>query len=220
MAEELTGCLWYMGDVLGGNLGEYRIILSGDALQVLMWNNGAYSTNFSVPFTDTTDWHSVKLTWMEGEETLLTLDGVTTSVTNGSPLGDFASGAGLHAMGGYPEGFAGGNGFAGMTRNVKIYDTYDPASALLGDLNADGFVGGDDLDIVRSFWGQNVEAGNLLQGDPSGDGFVGGDDLDIVRGNWGGGTPPAPGAVPEPAALLLLVGGLLAAILRRPSRQS
>ena len=79
---------------------------------------------------------------------------------------------------------------------------------LAGDLNDDGFVGGDDLDIVRSFWGQNVTAGDLLSGDPSGDGFVGGDDLDIVRANWGQGTPPAPNAIPEPSSLLLLVCAL------------
>jgi len=93
--------------------------------------------------------------------------------------------------------------------------------ALDGDLNSDGFVGGDDLDIVRSFWGQNVPAGDLLQGDPSGDGFVGGDDLDIVRANWGQGTPPAPSAVPEPASwILLLVGAVfaMAAGWRRVSR--
>jgi len=80
--------------------------------------------------------------------------------------------------------------------------------SLAGDLNSDGFVGGDDLDIVRSFWGQNVTAGDLLQGDPSNDGFVGGDDLDIVRANWGQGTPPAPGAVPEPSMFVLLLGAL------------
>ena len=75
---------------------------------------------------------------------------------------------------------------------------------LSGDLNADGFVGGDDLDIVRSRWGQNVPPGCRLCGDPSGDGFVGGDDLDIVRSTWGNGTPPAPTAVPEPATWMML----------------
>ena len=70
-----------------------------------------------------------------------------------------------------------------------------------GDLNGDGFVGGGDLDIVRSFWGQSVTPGNLLHGDPSGDGFVGGDDLDEVRAHWGEGTPP--NAVPEPSTLIL-----------------
>jgi len=101
----------------------------------------------------------------------------------------------------------------GLT-DVQVAAHYDAADlvaeTLPGDLNDDGFVGGDDLDIVRSFWGQNVTPGDLLQGDPSGDGFVGGDDLDIVRGNWGTGTPPAAGAVPEPSMLAGLVGLCLA----------
>jgi len=91
-------------------------------------------------------------------------------------------------------------------------DTSNPVGSapLPGDLNGDGFVGGDDLDIVRGFWGQNVTPGDLLSGDPSGDGFVGGDDLDIVRGSWGQGTPPAAGAVPEPVALVFFATGMLA----------
>jgi len=87
--------------------------------------------------------------------------------------------------------------------NIVIKNGY--ASSLEGDLNDDGFVGGDDLDIVRSFWGQNVPSGDLLSGDPSGDGFVGGDDLDIVRANWGQGMPPTPATVPEPSSFLLLL---------------
>jgi len=86
----------------------------------------------------------------------------------------------------------------------------DDGSGLAGDLNSDGFVGGDDLDIVRSFWGQNVTLGDLLSGDPSEDGFVGGDDLDIVRANWGQGTPPAPTSVPEPGTAVLLLGAVAA----------
>ena len=100
--------------------------------------------------------------------------------------------------------------------NVRL-DT-DFEGGLLGDLNGDGFVGGADLDIVRSFWGQNVTAGNKEHGDPSGDGFVGGDDLDEVRAHWGEGTPPAPTDIPEPSTLALLCGGLLGllAMRRRP----
>ncbi len=80
-----------------------------------------------------------------------------------------------------------------------------------GDLNGDGFVGLDDLDIVLNHWNQNVTANDWLQGDPSGDGYVGLDDLDIVLNNWNAGTPPSVTAnIPEPAALVLLgVGGLV-----------
>jgi len=80
-----------------------------------------------------------------------------------------------------------------LTLSTVDGSVHVPAT-LSGDLNGDGFVGGDDLDIVRSHWGQYVTPGSLLSGDPSGDGFVGGDDLDIVRCCWGQGTPPAPAA--------------------------
>ena len=80
--------------------------------------------------------------------------------------------------------------------------------AIPGDLNDNGFVGDDDLSIVRNFWGQTVTAGDKLQGDPSGDGFVGGNDLDLVRTHWGEGTPPSVVGVPEPGFIVMLSGSL------------
>ena len=89
------------------------------------------------------------------------------------------------------------------------------SSLLDGDLNGDGFVGLDDLDIVLGNWNTNVTAGEWSLGDPSGDGFVGLDDLDIVLNNWNAGTPPTDNAnIPEPASVVLLgLGGM--AMLRR-----
>jgi len=105
-------------------------------------------------------------------------------------------------------------GESNLVGSAYVYATTG-GGPLAGDLNDDGFVGGDDLDIVRSFWGQNVTAGDLLSGDPSNDGFVGGDDLDIVRANWGQGTPPAPTAIPEPTLLILLMAGAGTVLMRR-----
>ncbi len=83
---------------------------------------------------------------------------------------------------------------------------------LAGDLNGDGFVGIDDLNIVLGAWNTNVTPGYHVWGDPSGDGFVGIDDLNEVLGNWNAGTPPPTFAsnIPEPGtAALLGVAGLL-----------
>ncbi len=93
-------------------------------------------------------------------------------------------------------------------------------AALLGDLNTDGFVGIEDLNLVLSNWNQTVSPpGDLLQGDafddPLNPGFIGIEDLNVVLGNWNAGTPPPPGeAVPEPASLALL-GLTASAALRR-----
>ncbi len=86
---------------------------------------------------------------------------------------------------------------------------------LEGDLNGDGFVGVDDLNIVLVNWNQNVTPGDLGSGDPTGEGFVGVDDLNIVLVNWNNGTPPAGAAVPEPGTLVLLGLGGMAMLKRR-----
>ena len=97
------------------------------------------------------------------------------------------------------------------------------ATPLDGDLNGDGFVGQDDLNIVLGDWG------NMPPGDPraetSGDGFVGQDDLHPVLADWGQGTPPvtlagsslSAAAVPEPSslALAMLAFGMICGYRRR-----
>jgi len=89
------------------------------------------------------------------------------------------------------------------------------STPLVGDLDGDGFVGINDLNIVLANWNQNVPPGNPLA-DPSGDGFVGIDDLNTVLGNWNAGTPPTGGAaVPEPASLTLLTIAGISAMARR-----
>ncbi len=91
-----------------------------------------------------------------------------------------------------------------------------PTPFLAGDLNEDGFVGIDDLNIVLANWNDAVTVGDLLLGDPNGDGFVGISDLNIVLGNWNAGEPPLGGAViPEPTTLVMLGLVGMAGVLRR-----
>ena len=79
------------------------------------------------------------------------------------------------------------------------------STALPGDLDGNGFVGINDLNIVLANWNQNVPPGDPLA-DPSGDGFVGIDDLNEVLGNWNAGTPPQVNTpnIPEPTTLAML----------------
>jgi len=93
---------------------------------------------------------------------------------------------------------------------------------LNGDLDNDGFIGIDDLNIVLAHWNQNVPPGDLLQGDATGEGFVGVDDLNIVLINWNNGTPPGtPGdaaVIPEPEAVVMWGTGGLVLMRWRPVR--
>jgi len=74
-------------------------------------------------------------------------------------------------------------------------------AGLLGDLNGDGFVGINDLNLILGAWNATITPGAAI--DPSGDGFVGIDDLNLILGNWNAGTPPAV-VVPEPASVCVV----------------
>ena len=67
------------------------------------------------------------------------------------------------------------------------------AQAIEGDLNDDGFVGAQDLQIILSNWGQIVPIGEKSRGDLFPDGFVGLTDLSFLLLSWGQGTIPTPG---------------------------
>ncbi len=102
---------------------------------------------------------------------------------------------------------------SGLTTPSIVMEFAD--GSLEGDLNGDGFVGLDDLDIVLGAWNQNVPPADPAA-DPSGDGFVGLDDLDVVLNNWNAGTPPVTSTVPEPTGITLLgLGGLVMFIRQR-----
>ena len=82
----------------------------------------------------------------------------------------------------------------GAAVDMGAYE-YTVVLELPGDLNSDGTVNSNDLDIVRANWGATVFPGSLLDGDPTGDGKVNSDDLNIVRANWGSTAPVAGGVL-------------------------
>ncbi len=92
--------------------------------------------------------------------------------------------------------------------------------SLPGDLNGDGYVGLDDLDIILTNWNQAIPPANSAA-DPSDDGFVGLDDLDIVLNNWNTSIPISSYTdIPEPSSLALLVIGTIALQHRRNTTRS
>ena len=94
------------------------------------------------------------------------------------------------------------NAFAGLS-DQTLADLFS-VTVIPGDLNGDGFVGSQDLDMVRAAWNTAVTPGT--SGDATDDGLVNSADLDVVRSNWGSGTA----AVPEPGFVVLgVMGGVL-----------
>ncbi|MEZ6193653.1 MAG: hypothetical protein R3C45_20615 [Phycisphaerales bacterium] len=84
-----------------------------------------------------------------------------------------------------------------------------PTIALPGDLDGDGFVGINDLNLVLSNWNLTVPAANPLA-DANGDNYIGIEDLNAVLGNWNVGTPPADQTnIPEPTTLVFGALGAL-----------
>ena len=161
------------------------------------WNNGeptasdvAYINNAGTAQVTENDEACDYLYLGDGSADSGTLDIISGSLsigTNGyigdDGTGTFTQSRGIHTVsrGLYLGYEASGSG------------TYELSDGLLaGDLNDDNFVGGDDLDIILTYWGQYVTPGDWLLGDPTGDGFVGGDE-NIPRKNLRGlGLPQIP----------------------------
>ncbi len=92
---------------------------------------------------------------------------------------------------------------------------FDLSQPLKGDIDGDGFVGINDLNLVFANWNQGIPPANPLA-DLTGDGFVGIDDLTLILSNWNTGTPPASQApLPEPASATFLLVAFLAAFTGR-----
>jgi len=84
--------------------------------------------------------------------------------------------------------------------------------ALAGDVNLDGAVNIFDVNVVSTYWGAAGPAG-----DANSDGTVNIFDINMISANW---SPSGGSAahVPEPAALVLALWGLLGLVYVRERR--
>lgn len=117
--------LWYNCSTATGETHEYRVIidnsLGNQKVGCYLYNSGSYAVQYETPFSDTTSMHTLKFTWKDDSPTLVTLDGVTASITNEHALAAFTSHADWNRL-------AYGNfssRFLGTMQNVVIYDTYN-----------------------------------------------------------------------------------------------
>ena len=99
---------------------------------------------------------------------------------------------------------------------AEIMVDYRPGLLIRGDLDGDGFVGINDLNIILANWNTSVPDGDLTQGDTNDDGFVGIDDLNLILSRWNtSAPPPAFVVVPEPGGLMIVGLGALGWAVRR-----
>ncbi len=89
-----------------------------------------------------------------------------------------------------------------------------PGLAIEGDLDGDGVVGIEDLDILLRNWGPAVRLADASVGELTGDAVVDEDDFAVLLSVYGNAAPPAAAAqVPEPSGGLAVLAGV--AFLRR-----
>ncbi len=112
--------------------------------------------------------------------------------------------------------YAWGNHANRITTSMDNTDYYDLLTDLgmTGDLDGDGFVGINDLNIIIGNW--NTDGSSDPRSDPIGDAFVGLDDVNQVLANWNNGTPPGLAElVPEPASTSILLSICLPTLMHR-----
>ena len=102
--------------------------------------------------------------------------------------------------------------FEGMTRNVKVYDTYNAPEFTPGDFNGDGNVDTADYTIwADNYTGSGGTGGTPSTGDANGDGAVDTADYTIWADNYTGPSSSA-GSVPEPSTACLLLSMMAIAL--------
>ena len=84
---------------------------------------------------------------------------------------------------------------------------------IMGDVDESGYVDDHDLSLLLAYWGYGAA---WTQGDLNENGTVNDDDLSLLLAHWNEGTLPLAGeAIPEPAALSILLLAGLPALRRR-----
>ncbi len=194
---------------IGSGLPSYFLRIQDSRVRFVISDNSALTSLYSDVDVNDGEWHHVAAVRDEEAGTIsLYVDYVFAGSVADTTIGDFANASDLligsfnDSSGTTDKQFEGDIDFVRISFGALDVDGFVQQVALVGDLDGDGFVGLNDLDIVLSSWNQSVTANDIA--DPSGDGFVGLDDLDIVLGNWNAGTPASKSVIPEPSSIFIL----------------
>ena len=207
--------------VANDQLGDTALVLSPDKVELSLAHMPAGQATFAMDTTD--DFHIYRLT-REANGLYWNL------YIDNNPVATIAN---QHAGGNllsFSRIWMGDVGFPNPASSPHVLIDYvrwhegataPPLTTLIGDINADGFVGIDDLNVLLINWNQSVPIGDWQQGDLAGigDGFVGIDDLNVVLTNWNLGSPPQElnNFIPEPTTICLILIGASGVIRRRPA---
>lgn len=122
-ADVIDGYLWSLSD--GSTLNSYRLWLGTELgttklFAAIRSDDAAYAIFCAREFTDTTDFHSLTMSWKKGDSIVVTLDGAILDDTGDSSLlRSFTASAHLagdHAV-------ANGSCFDGTIRNLTVRNT-------------------------------------------------------------------------------------------------
>lgn len=122
--DEKNGCLWSLTDE--NHDAEYMIALRNGAIVASFWfrDRGYVFNQALTPGAGVNGWHSVRLSWRQGSNTLFTVDGLVRSVANSTPLQTFAIDERYHQFGDNNYQFHRPFPFFGVMHNVVVRDTY------------------------------------------------------------------------------------------------
>jgi hypothetical protein len=92
-------------------------------------------------------------------------------------------------------------------------DYTPPPDPIPGDANEDDVVNDADASILAAHWQQSGEGIGWGDGDFNDDGVVNDQDASILAAHWGESREGSTAPVPEPGAMVLLLGGLLSLLV-------
>lgn len=193
-------------------------VQAGDSTSFSAWMDtarlGGFATTWSIAVSDEnlpgadTGWLTLNLTGAVATMGDYTADGAIDAADIDVLLGAVNGGASDEIYDLTEDGEVDGGDVDHLVREILGTE--------YGDATLDGSVDAADLSLLAGHWQTPADMG-WAEADFTGDGAIDAADLSLLAGNWQW-TAPTGATVPEPATVLLLVGGAILPGCRRARR--